>query len=137
VRRGATFTTASLELAQEGMNAWQLWGGDAVVSSMCGLLPKAGPGRALLLALRSRFFFKAETVSVRHEDAATLKQLLREVDMTSQGYIEVTGPAGVGRLTLMDNVFAHKGGPVVVNVEAGALVEKYLMMLTGLLEATA
>jgi hypothetical protein len=36
--------TATLELAQEGMNAWQLWGAGALVSSMTGLLPKAGPG---------------------------------------------------------------------------------------------
>jgi hypothetical protein len=62
-------------------------------------------------------------VSVRHEDAATLKQLLRDVDRTGQGYIEVTGPKGVGESTLINNVLAHKAGLVVVNVQAGALAK--------------
>jgi energy-coupling factor transporter ATP-binding protein EcfA2 len=105
------------------LDAWQLWGGGVAALSMTGVLPKAGPGRAVLLALRSRLFYAPRKVSVRHEDAAILKELLQKVDMDDQAYIEVTGPKGVGKSTLVDNVLAHKSGLVVVNVNPGALAE--------------
>ena len=84
-------------------------------------LSKAGPGRAVLLALRSRLFFAPRKASVRH--AAMLKELLQKVDMDDQAYIEVTGPKGVGKSTLVDNVLAHKAGLVVADVDPGALAK--------------
>ncbi len=80
------------------------------------MLPKAGPGRAVSLALRSRLFVKPEPVSVRDEDAAKLRQLLVQVDSNKQAYIEVVGPKGIGTSVLIDTVLKHKAGLVEVEV---------------------
>jgi hypothetical protein len=104
------------------LQAWQTWA-SVVGLSVTGVLPKAGPGRALSFALRSRLFFKPETMSVRDEDAAKLRQLLIEVDKENQAYIEVVGPKGIGKSVLIDTVLAHKAGLVEVEVHPGMIAD--------------
>jgi ABC-type transporter Mla maintaining outer membrane lipid asymmetry ATPase subunit MlaF len=105
------------------LQAWQTWAGGATTLSLTGVLPKAGPGRAVSLALRSRLFFKPETVSVRDEDAAKLRQLLVQVDSNKQAYIEVVGPKGIGKSVLIDTVLKHKAGLVEVEVHPGTAAD--------------
>lgn len=97
------------------LQAWQSCIGVSALS-VTGFLPKAGPGRALVLALHSWLVFKPETQSVPHEDAASLRQALVEVDKDKQALIEVVGPKGTGKSVLIDMVLAHKAGLVEVDV---------------------
>ncbi len=108
--------------------AWQTWAGLSALS-VTGLLPKVGPARAISLALRSRLFFKPETESVRAEDAARLRGLLTQVDLSKQAYIEVVGPKGIGKSVLIDTVLKRKAGLVEVNVGPGENMKDLVAMV--------
>jgi energy-coupling factor transporter ATP-binding protein EcfA2 len=114
LRRASTFEWAHL-----GVDAWQLWEEVRQSSAWLGCCRK--PVLEDPFCLRCALVFSLLLkVSVRHEDAATLEKLLQKVDSKEQAYIEVTGPKGVGKSTLVDNVLPHKAGVVVVQVAHGA-----------------
>jgi hypothetical protein len=90
---------------------------------------KAGPVRALVVALRSRLFFNPELTSVRYEDAARLREMLEKTDdlkISHQAYIVVVGPKGIGKSVLIDFVLKRKAALVVVEVTAGTSSQQLL-----------
>ena len=59
-----------------------------------GLVPRLGPMRAIVLALSTRFFKRAQTVSRRANELHTLRSMLSTVQRDQ--YVVVSGPKGVG-----------------------------------------
>jgi hypothetical protein len=90
--------------------------GPAVVG--LGLVPRAGPGRALALAMRSRLARAPSTQSARAADVMALRETLAS---TSQGrYVVVQGPKGVGKSCVVETALQRTCGVVVVKVAPGA-----------------
>ena len=94
----------------------------AAVSSVpaigLGLVPRAGPGRALALALRSRLARAPSPQSARAADVLALRETLAS---TSQGrYVVVRGPKGVGKSCVVETALQRTCGVVVVEVAPGA-----------------
>jgi hypothetical protein len=115
----------------ESLQVWQTWiaAGGATVWGYTAVFAKAGPVRALLIALRSRLFFNPTLTSVRFEDAARLREMLEKMDalqISHQAYIVVGGPKGIGKTVLIDSVLKRKAALVVVEVAAGASSEQVL-----------
>ena len=88
-------------------------GGVAV--SAAGLIPRIGPGRAVWIALRSRFAFKPVPESLRLAEINLLKRKIADKDF-GQGYLVVTGENGVGKTCLLNTVTSKTAG--VINVKA-------------------
>ncbi|KAI3649950.1 hypothetical protein MP228_005582 [Amoeboaphelidium protococcarum] len=86
-------------------------GGVAV--SAAGLVPIIGPGRAVWLALRSRFAFKPNPQSIRREKIAILKSKLADKDF-GQSYLVVTGEKGVGKTCLLNTATSKTAGVIKV-----------------------
>ena len=83
-----------------------------------GLVPRAGPGRALALALRSRFSRAPSPQSARAADVQALRETLAS---TSPGrYVVVQGPKGVGKSCVVETALQRTCGVVVVKVAPGA-----------------
>jgi len=83
-----------------------------------GLVPRAGPGRALALALRSRLARAPSPQSARAADVLALRETLAN---TSQGrYVVVQGPKGIGKSCVVETALQRTCGVVVVEVAPGA-----------------
>ena len=98
-----------------------------------GLVPRAGPGRALALALRSRLARAPSPQSARAADVLALCETLAS---TSQGrYVVVQGPKGVGKSCVVETALQRTCGVVVVKVEPGeregAIVASALASVAG------
>ena len=106
--------------------------GGAVVSA-AGLVPRIGPGRAVWIALRSRFAFKPVPESLRSAEIKLLKSRLAKKDF-GQGYLVVTGEKGVGKSCLLRTVTSKIPGVITVKVPAGkgeeSIVKDTLKLLT-------
>jgi len=93
----------------------------AAVSIGLGLVPRAGPGRALALALRSRL---ARAPSPQSARAADVLALCKTLASTSQGrYVVLQGPKGVGKSCVVETALQRTCGVVVVKVAPGAKEE--------------
>jgi hypothetical protein len=86
-------------------------------AALLGLAPRLGPGRAIALALGSRFSHPARA-SQRGGDVAALRALLASA--RDDQYVVVAGPKGVGKTCLVETATAATCGVVSVRVEAGA-----------------
>lgn len=86
------------------------------VAVVGGLVPRAGPGRAIVLALRSRFR-SADTASLRTNAMRTLRAML--VNVSKSAYIVVTGQKGVGKTVVVDSVTQKTCGVLSVAVAPG------------------
>ena len=83
---------------------------------VAGVVPRAGPGRAIVLALRSRFL-SAKTVSLRTNATRTLRAMLRY--LSESEYIVVTGQKGIGKTVVVDSVTQKTCGVLSVAVAPG------------------
>jgi hypothetical protein len=92
----------------------QFFDGGTVVSA-AGLVPRIGPGRAVWIALRSRFAFKPNPESLRFAEIKLLRSKIVDKDI-GQSYLVVTGEKGVGKTCLMNTVTSKTAG--VIKVEA-------------------
>jgi hypothetical protein len=86
-----------------------------VAFSAAGLIPRIGPGRAVWIALRSRFASKPVPESLRLAEINLLKRKIADKDF-GQGYLVVTGEKGVGKSCLLSTVTCKTAG--VITVEA-------------------
>ena len=94
--------------------------GAAVISApLAGLVPRAGPGRALVLALRPLVAALPSPQSARASDVAALRHKLAA--NSAQRYVVVQGPKGVGKSCAIDTALQRTCGVVVVEVAPGAL----------------
>ena len=91
--------------------------GGAVVSAI-GLVPRIGPGRAVWIALRSRFAFKPNPESLRSAEIKLLKSMLSDKDF-GQGYLVVTGEKGVGKTCLLNTVTSKTAGVITMEAQPG------------------
>ena len=85
----------------------------AVAVSAAGFVPRMGPGRAIWVALRSRFAFKPATESLRLAEINLVKSKIADKDFR-QGYLVVTGENGVGKTCLLDTVTSKTAGVIFV-----------------------
>ena len=103
------------------------------VISAAGLVPRIGPGRAVWIAMRSRFAFKPVPESLRSAEIKILKGRLAKKDF-GQGYLVVTGEKGVGKSCLLSTVTSKTPGVITVKVPAGesekSIVNNTLKLLT-------
>ena len=83
-----------------------------------GLVPRAGPGRAFTLALRSRFAPRPSPVSARVDEVAALHKMLAPTEPAR--YAVVLGPKGVGKTCVVQAALQRTCGVVVVQVSPGA-----------------
>ena len=87
--------------------------GGTVVSAV-GLVPRIGPGRAVWIALRSRFAFKPNPESLRFAEIKLLRSMIADKDI-GQSYLVVTGEKGVGKTCLLNTVTSKTAGVIKVN----------------------
>ena len=66
------------------------------IASAAGLLPRIGPGRAVMIYIRSRFASRPKSESVRAQEIELLKNEILLKDF-GQSYLVVTGERGVGK----------------------------------------
>ena len=71
--------------------------------SAARLIARFSPGRAVWLALSSRFAFKPVPQSLRLEEIKLLRSTIADKDF-DQGYLVVTGEKGVGKTCLLNTV---------------------------------
>jgi hypothetical protein len=76
--------------------------GGTVVSAV-GLVPRISPGRAVWIALRSRFAFKPNPESLRFAEIKLLRSMIACKNF-GQSYMVVTGEKGVGKTCLLNTV---------------------------------
>ena len=88
--------------------------GGTIVSAV-GLVPRIGPGRAVWIALRSRFAFKPNPESLRFAEIKLLRSMIARKDF-GQSYLVVTGEKGVGKTCLLNTVTSKTAG--VIKLEA-------------------
>jgi Cdc6-like AAA superfamily ATPase len=72
-------------------------------ASAIGLVPRIGPGRAVWIALRSRFAFNPKPESLRFAEIKLLRSMIADKDF-GQSYLVVTGDKGVGKTCLLNTV---------------------------------
>jgi hypothetical protein len=84
--------------------------------SAAGLIPRIGPGRAVWIALRSRFAFKPVPESIRLAEINQLKRKIADKDFR-QGYLAVTGEKGVGKSCLLNTVTSKSAGVIKVKAQ--------------------
>ncbi len=100
-----------------------------------GLAPKAGPGRALIVALRSRFTFSLNPPpdSARTAQVQKLKHSINQKSW-GQSYYVITGQKGVGKTRLIDTATKNTCGIIKVKITAGEpesmIIDKVLKSLT-------
>ena len=83
------------------------------IISAAGLVPRIGPGRAVWIALRSRFAFKPNPESLRFAEIKLLRTMVADKDF-GQGYLVVTGEKGVGKTCLLNTVTSKTAGVIKV-----------------------
>ncbi len=83
-----------------------------------GAVPRAGPGRALALALRSRLAPRPAPQSRRAADVQALRETLSTI--SAQRYVVVKGPKGVGKTCAVETALQRTCGIVTVRVAPGA-----------------
>ena len=76
-----------------------------------GLVPRIGPGRAIWIALRSRFAFKPNPESLRFAEIKLLRSMIARKDF-GQSYLVVTGEKGVGKTCLLNTVTSKTAGVI-------------------------
>jgi hypothetical protein len=86
--------------------------GGTIVSAV-GLIPRIGPGRAVWIALRSRFAFKPNPESLRYDEIKLLRSMIADKDF-GQSYLVVTGDKGVGKTCLLNTVTSKTAGVIKV-----------------------
>jgi hypothetical protein len=100
-----------------------------------GLAPKAGPVRALFVALRSRFNFSLTSLpeSARIVELERIKRAINEKTW-GQAYYVITGQKGVGKTCLIDTATKNTCGIIKVKITAGetesVITDKVLRILT-------
>jgi hypothetical protein len=104
-----------------------------VVVSAAGLIPRIGPGRAVWIALRSRFAFKSVPESLRLAEINLLKRKIADKDF-GQGYLVVTGEKGVGKSCLLNTVTSKTAG--VIKVKAQPKDDENIIIKNTLLHLT-
>ena len=87
--------------------------GGTVVSAV-GLVPRIGPGRAVWIALRSRFAFKPNPESLRFAEIKLLRSMIADKDI-GQSYLVITGEKGDGKTCLLNTVTSKTAGVIKVN----------------------
>ena len=106
-------------------------GGVAV--SAAGFIPRMGPGRAVWIALRSRFAFKPVPESLRLAEIDLLKSKLAYKNLR-QGYLVVTGEKGIGKTCLLETVTSKTAGVIFVTAypkdDEDTIIKKTLQRLT-------
>ena len=85
-----------------------------------GFGPRAGPGRAFMLAARS-WFHVARKVSQRDDATSTLRGMLQ--NLGEDQYIVVTGQKGIGKSVVVDTATQRTCGVVSVHVAPGTSQE--------------
>jgi hypothetical protein len=88
-------------------------GGTVLSAVGVGLVPRIGPGRAVWIALRSRFAFKPNPESLRFAEIKLLKQKIANKRF-GQSYLVVTGERGVGKTCLLNTVTSKTAGVIKV-----------------------
>jgi len=91
----------------------------AALAAAAGLVPRVGPGRAVLLGL-SRIFRRAETVSQRTEVEKVRTALS---NCNEDQYVVVAGPKGVGKTCIVETATEKTFGVVSVNVQPGKTLD--------------
>ena len=103
------------------------------VGSAVGLVPRIGPGRAVWIALRSRFGFKPNPESLRCAEIKRLRSMIAEKDF-GQSYLVVTGETGVGKTCLLNTVTSKTAGVIKVKAlpsdNAHTIIKNTLQSLT-------
>ena len=103
------------------------------IASISGLIPRAGPGRAAWIALRSRFAFKPVPESLRTEEVKALKEKLA-IKNSEQSYLVITGEKGVGKSCLIATATSKTPGVINIEVAPGTktddIVKSALQALT-------
>jgi hypothetical protein len=106
-----------------------------VVVSAAGLIPRFGPGRAVWIALRSRFADKPVPESLRLAEINLLKRKLADKDF-GQGYLVVTGEKAVGKSCLLNTVTSKTAGVISVEAQPGqsqnTIIKNTLSQLTSI-----
>ncbi|XJO77746.1 hypothetical protein BDV3_002287 [Batrachochytrium dendrobatidis] len=104
-----------------------------VAALAAGLIPRISPGRAVWIALRSRFAFKPVPESIRFEEAKLLKSRLADKDF-GQGYLVVIGEKGVGKSCLLSTVTSKMPGVITVEAQPSdnenTIIKNTLQQLT-------
>jgi hypothetical protein len=103
--------------------------------SVTGLLPRIGPGRAVWIALRSKFAPHKFPVSVRNSEVYFLRKLLTKGNW-GQNYLVITGDKGVGKSCLLDSATSKTAGVIELEAQAGdshhLIIRNTLQCLTNL-----
>ncbi len=86
------------------------------VASAAGLIPRIGPGRAVWIALRSRFAFKPNPESLRFAEIKLLRTMITDKNF-GQSYLVVTGDKGVGKTCLLNTVTSKTAGVIKVKAQ--------------------
>ena len=89
-----------------------------VIFSAAGLMPRIGPGRAVWIALRSRFAFKPNPESLRLAEIKLLRTMIAKKDI-GQSYLVVTGEKGVGKTCLLNTVTSKTAGVIKLEAQPG------------------
>ena len=106
--------------------------GGTVVSAV-GLVPRIGPGRAIWIALRSRFAFKPNPECLRSAEIKLLRRMIADKDF-GQSYLVVTGDKGVGKTCLLNTVTSKTAGVIKLEAQPGqsqdTIIKNTLQRLT-------
>jgi hypothetical protein len=86
--------------------------------SLTGLIPRIGPGRAVWIALRSRFAPTKLPESIRDVELRQIRKSISEKNF-GQGYLVITGDKGVGKSCLLSTSTNKTCGIINVKVEPG------------------
>ena len=89
-----------------------------IFASSLGLVPRVGPGRAVWIALRSRFAFKPSPESHRFAEIKLLRSTIA-VKHFGQSYLVVTGDIGVGKTCLLNTVTSKTAGVIKLEAQPG------------------
>ena len=84
---------------------------------IAGAVPRVGPLRALVLGLSSRIFLRANPVSQRTQEVASLRSFLASKHKDQYGI--AAGPKGVGKTCVVDTATEATFGVVSVGVAPG------------------
>jgi hypothetical protein len=106
-----------------------------VTLSAAGLTPRLGPGRAIWIALRSRFAYKPNPQSLRNEEIGILRRTIAQKEL-GQEYFVVTGENGVGKTCFVKTVTSKTPGVITVYAQPSdnghTIIGTVLNELTGL-----